>query len=150
MRRRYGCLRSTSTRPPRPTTSRQSTMHPQTKEKACQLANAFFPPPLPVQTTDITDTTYPPLVPSNPIITINQIQKAINKISHKKAPGPDKIANIMLKKTFGITYQYLHSLIQASINTTHFPAPFETTTTVILANQSNWITPKSMPTAPSY
>ena|SRR5579859_6225070 len=33
---------------------------------------------------------------------------------------------------FGITYQHLYALIQASINIVHFPAPFKPTTTVIL------------------
>jgi ribonuclease HI len=100
--------------------------------KAAEFANAFFPPPPPAETADINEATYPEPAPSNPIITINQVRRAINKISSKKAPGPDEIANITLKKTFDIAHQHLHTLIQASINIAHFPAPFKTTTTVIL------------------
>src|SRR5579859_3307182 len=90
-----------------------------------------FPPP-PAQTADINKATYPEPAPSNPIITINQVQRAINKISPKKASGPDEIANITLKKMFDTASQHLHALIQASVNTAHFPIPFKTTTTVIL------------------
>ena len=130
-RRRYRRLRNISTRPPHfyyiPTINNTTS----NKGKASQLANTFFPPPSPAQTTDIRDAIYPP-VPNNPTITINQIQRAITKTSSKKAPGPDEIANVTLKKTFSITYQLLYALIQASINIAYFPAPFKTTTTVIL------------------
>ena len=100
--------------------------------KASQFTAAFFPPPPPTQTADIARATYPPPVPSNPTITTQQIRCAIDKISPKKAPGPDEIANITLKKTFDIAHRHLHALVQASINTAHFPTPFKTTTTVIL------------------
>ena len=55
-------------------------------------------------------------------------------MSHRpnKAPGPDEIANITLKKMFHTTAQHLQSLIQASINTSHFPTSFKSTTTVVL------------------
>jgi hypothetical protein len=100
--------------------------------KATEFINTFFPPTLPAQRADINEATYLERAPSNPIITINQVRQAINKISPKKAPGPDEITNITLKKTFDVAHQHLHALIQASINITHFPAPFKTTTTVIL------------------
>ena len=81
---------------------------------------------------DIDNALYPEPVLSNPVITLKQIQHAIDKISPKKAPGPDKIANIMLKKTFDITSHHLHTLIQASINTAHFSSTFKSTTTIVL------------------
>jgi endonuclease/exonuclease/phosphatase family metal-dependent hydrolase len=102
------------------------------EKKADEFARVFFPPPPPARTTDIDDASYPDPVPSNPVITMKQVRRAIDKISPKKAPGPDEIANIVLKKTFAVTAKHLHALTQGSINTSHFPTPFKTTTTVVI------------------
>jgi Reverse transcriptase (RNA-dependent DNA polymerase)/Endonuclease-reverse transcriptase len=103
-----------------------------TNGKANEFARTFFPPAPPAQTADIDDATYPEPVSSNPVITKKQIQRAIDKLSPKKAPGPDEIANITLKKTFDIASHHLLTLVQASIDTSHFPTPFKSTTTVVL------------------
>jgi hypothetical protein len=100
--------------------------------KASEFARTFFPPPPPAQTADIDEATYPLPAPSNPNITMKQVRHAIDKISSKKAPGPDEIANITLKKTFDIASQHLLALIQGSINISHFPTAFKSTTTVII------------------
>ena len=103
------------------------------KQKSAEFAAAFFPPPPPARTSDINDTTsYPEPITSNPVITMKQVQRAIDKMSPKKAPGPDEIANITLKKTLNVTSDHLQALIQGSINTSHFPTPFKTTTTIVL------------------
>jgi len=107
------------------------------KGKTAEFANIFFPPIPPARTSDINNATYPEPTPSNPVITMNQVQRAINKISPKKAPRPDEIANITLKKTFDITSQHLHALIQSSINTSHFPTAFKSTTTIVLQKPGN-------------
>jgi hypothetical protein len=101
------------------------------ERKVDEFARAFFPPA--PRTTDIdSEANYPEPVSSNPVITMKQVQRAIDKISPKKAPGPDEIANIVLKKTFDVASQLLRTLIQASINTSHFPTAFKTTTTVVI------------------
>src|SRR5579859_1214810 len=102
------------------------------EQKAIEFSAAFFPPPPPARTDDIGQSTDPNPVSSNPAISMTQVQRAIDKISPKKAPGPDEIANITLKKTFSVTSCHLHSLIQASVNVAHFPTAFKSTTTVVL------------------
>src|SRR5579859_711306 len=49
-----------------------------------------------------------------------------------ESPAATLIFERRLKKTFDVAHQHLYALIQASINIAHFPAPFKTTTTVIL------------------
>ena len=103
------------------------------KQKSAEFAAAFFPPPPPARTSDINDTTsYPEPITSNPVITTKQVQRAIDKMSPKKAPGLDENANITLKKTLNVTSDHIQALIQGSINTSHFPTPFKTTTTIVL------------------
>jgi hypothetical protein len=66
------------------------------------------------------------------VITMRQLENAINKLASKKAPGPDEISNQVLKKNFDVIQHHLLALAQASMNTGHFPTPFKTTTTVVL------------------
>ena len=61
--------------------------------KANEFKETFFPPPPPVNIDDIPTATYPDSIPCIQTITINQIQTATNKISPKKALGPDRINN---------------------------------------------------------
>src|SRR5579859_383311 len=100
--------------------------------KAREFAKAFFPPPPPANLTDISTATYPQPVLCPQTITPHQVLHAINRLSPKKAPGPDEITNRVLKSTIDIILPHLHALAQASINIGHFPTPFKTTTTVIL------------------
>ena len=100
--------------------------------KTVEFTKTFFSVPPPANRSDIDSTMYPEPVASNPIITMNQLRWAINKISLKKAPGPDEIANITLKKTFSTTSCHLLALIQASVNLGHFLMAFKTTSMVIL------------------
>src|SRR5437762_13702608 len=65
-------------------------------------------------------------------ITIQQIERAIDKLSPQKAPGPDEIGNIVLKKAHDILKHHIHTLVQASIHLGHFPAAFKTSATVVL------------------
>jgi len=75
---------------------------------------------------------HPEPVQINIKITAQQIERAINKLSPNKAPGPDEIGNIILKKTLAITQQHFLTLAQASLNLGHFPSAFKKTTTVVL------------------
>ena len=101
-------------------------------EKATEFTAAFFPPPPMANLCDIESTTYPEPVQMNTKITIRQIERAIDKLSPNKAPGPDEITNAIIKKTFDTTQQHLLAMVQASINLSHFPACFKTTTTIVL------------------
>ena len=105
------------------------------EDKAAAFKSTFFPPPPLANLSDI-PSTYPDPVPCNSKITTRQLENAINKLSPNKAPGPDEISNLVLKKTFHITQDHLLALMQATININHFPTPFKTTTTVILRKPS--------------
>jgi ribonuclease HI len=101
-------------------------------EKATEFATTFFPPPPPANLIDIESTTYPEPVQINTKITERQLERAIDKLSPNKAPGPDEITNGIIKKTFDKTHMHLLAMVQASINLGHFPACFKATTTIIL------------------
>jgi ribonuclease HI len=102
-------------------------------EKAEKFQATFFPLPPPADLSDISDQTrYPEPVHCPSVITMRQLENAINKLAPNKAPGPDEISNRVLKKNFSTIQHHLLALAQASMNTGHFPTPFKTTTTVVL------------------
>src|SRR5579859_8040760 len=111
------------------------------EEKAEQFRNALLPSlaSLPqANTADITDTAhaYPTPVPYNPIITIQQLERAIGKMAPDKAPGPDEVTNRVLKRNFSALQPHLLTLAQACINTGHFPSTYKRTMTVVLRKPS--------------
>jgi hypothetical protein len=95
------------------------------KAKAHEFAKTFFPPPPPANIDDIATMTYPSAIPCPQTITIHQVRRAIDKLSPKKAPGPDQITNCVLKTTIDIILPHVHALAQASINTGHSPTSFK-------------------------
>src|SRR5438552_13009202 len=105
------------------------------EDKATAFKSTFFPPPPSADLSDI-PSTYPDPVPCNSKIITRQLENAINKLSPNKAPGPDEISNLVLKKTFHITKDNLLALMKDTININHFTTPFKTTTTVILRKPS--------------
>src|SRR5213083_1174372 len=70
------------------------------EEKAAEFQANFFPPPPTADLSDIPNSTYPPPVPCEIDITMTQIERAVNKTAPNKAPGPDEISNLVVKKTF--------------------------------------------------
>ena len=101
--------------------------------KAIEFQSEFFPPPPPADVSDILPTNmYPPPVPCESNITMLQLERAINKLSPDKAPGPDEITNRVLKRVLPTIRNHLLTLIQASIKLGYFPFAFKTTTTVVL------------------
>jgi hypothetical protein len=69
-------------------------------EKAEIFKSTFLPPPPPADLSDIEGANYPEPVPSPPRITLSQVETAIEKLAAKKAPGPDEIPNLVLKKCY--------------------------------------------------
>ena len=102
------------------------------KQKINALRKVFFPKPPPADLSDIPPATYPQEASYDTTISVGQIRKAINKLAPGKAPGPDEISNKVLKETLPIIEQHLQILMQASVNTGHFPKPFKHTTTIVL------------------
>ena len=102
------------------------------EEKAKEFKEAFFPPPPPADLTDIREIDYPEPVPCCIQITMQQLQRAVEKLAPDKAPGPDEISNRVLKQVLPEIKHHLLALAQASLNIGHFPTPFKVTTTVVL------------------
>ena len=102
------------------------------EDKAKALQKAFFPSPPPANTKDICEASYPEETPFHAKITIDQVRKAVNKLSPNKALGPDEISNRVLKATLPQIEKHLQNMAQASFNLQHFPEPFKLTTTIVL------------------
>jgi len=106
------------------------------EEKAAEFQANFFPPPPTADLSDIPTATYPPPVPCEIEITMTQVERAINRVAPNKAPGPDEISNLVVKKTLDTTGKHLLALAKASFNLAHFPKIFKRSTTVILRKPS--------------
>jgi ribonuclease HI len=106
------------------------------EEKAAEFQANFFPLPPPADLSDIPNVVYPSPVPCEIEITMTQIERAVNKMAPNKAPGPDEISNLVVKKTFNTTQQHILALAKASFNIAHFPKIFKRSTTVILRKPS--------------
>lgn len=76
------------------------------KGKAKLLAEAFFPPK-PATSTVPQEYQYPAPISSVTTVTEKQIHAHISKLSPYKAPGPDKIPNIILQKLANLVVPYL-------------------------------------------
>jgi len=111
-----------------PTIENAQTQH----EKATKLQDAFFPAPPDAILEDIREAQYPTSVPFLPLITKQQIEKAVKNCSPRKAPGPDEISNRVLRETLPTISDHLLAMMQASLSSAHFPTPFKHTTTVVL------------------
>jgi hypothetical protein len=114
--------------------------------KAAQFQSTFFPPAPQANTSDINDNLdYPTPVQCPTEVTIQQLESAIYKLAPDKAPGPDEITNRVLKRNFHVIGHHLLALLQASINTGHFPLPFKKTITIVLCkpNKPDYTKPKA-------
>src|SRR5579859_6839990 len=67
-----------------------------------------------------------------PQITASQLRSAVEKLSPKKAPGPDEIPNRVLKQCFEELKDHLLLLAQESFEIGHFPTIFKESTTLVL------------------
>jgi Reverse transcriptase (RNA-dependent DNA polymerase)/Endonuclease-reverse transcriptase len=97
------------------------------------LQRNFFPEPPEADLTDIQQrTNYPPAVPMDFNITIEQIRRAVNKPAPNKAPGPDEITNKVLQKALPLIEKWLQQICQATINLGYYPKVLKASTTVVL------------------
>lgn len=74
--------------------------------KAKALAEVFFPPK-PMTSSVPQEYNYPDPLPSPSPITEEQIHAHITKLEPYKAPGPDRIPNIILQKSANLIVPYL-------------------------------------------
>jgi len=100
-------------------------------EKAETFRSTFFPQLPPADLNDIQTAIYPEAVPTPPTITPSQIRTAIEKLARKKAPGPDEISNLVLKKCYDEIKDYLLLLAQESLEMGHFPKAFKESITLV-------------------
>ncbi|MBW0463297.1 hypothetical protein O181_003012 [Austropuccinia psidii MF-1] len=74
----------------------------------------------------------PPHTPHFPLITEDEITRTINNIPNKKAAGPDKIPNELLKIANTTIVPHLAPLFNACLQAHHFPAQWKQAITVII------------------
>src|SRR5439155_22590772 len=117
------------------------------EQKVDVLQKTFFPKPPKADLSDIPATTYPQEVPCETEITLRQIHNAINRLTPNKAPGPDEIANRVLKNPLPTIEHHIRALMQASLDLGHYPKPFKHSTTVVLRKPSkpDYTKPKAYP-----
>jgi hypothetical protein len=104
-----------------------------TGRKAEVLRQAFFPPPLQADLSDVEGYEYPPPIEC-PEITMSEVENAVRRATPNKAPGTDGITNSILhnKKTLDILLPGLCKLFNACLRLGYCPAHFKDTFTVVL------------------
>ena len=79
----------------------------------------FFPKPSPTDLKDIRRAKYPEKISYEHQITIRQIRSAVEKLAPEKAPEPNEIANMIIKKhSLSLNNTYEHECKQASTSDT--------------------------------
>ncbi|MBW0546470.1 hypothetical protein O181_086185 [Austropuccinia psidii MF-1] len=95
-----------------------------------------------IDLSDITPITLQPPLTFNRI-TIGEIKRNISSVPLKKAPGPDKIPNELIKILKDIIADPLENLFNSCLQTGHFPQAWKLATTVIIqkANKTDYSDP---------
>jgi ribonuclease HI/endonuclease/exonuclease/phosphatase family metal-dependent hydrolase len=114
------------------------------EEKAKIFAATFFPPPPPPEEA-LTGYEYPEPLPDPPQITVEQIQRHIDKSSPYKAHGPDDIPNVVLQKCASMIEDRLVRIYQAILDLDVYYDPWKEFTTVVLRKpgKPSYVTPKA-------
>lgn len=99
-------------------------------EKSEALAKSFFPsPPL---SPAVPPSCYPRPADIFRYFTREQIKKATNKLSAYKAPGPDGIPNVVLKKSIDLIVDHLYYIFRAIFELDTYPNSWRESITVVL------------------
>ena len=69
-------------------------------------------------------------------ITIQQIRNAVNRAAPKKAPGPDKISNLVLQRALPHIEHHLQRIMQTTLDLEYFPTVLKETITIVLATKT--------------
>ena len=114
------------------------------EEKGEMLAKMLFPPP-PETSSVPADPIYPEPAESWTPITQEQLAKAISNLSPYKAPGPDKVANIVLKRCSATLVDHLLPIFNAVFTLKTYYEPWHESITVILRKpgKPDYTTPKA-------
>ena len=101
------------------------------EEKGKVLAKTFFPKKPPINEMDAPATTPNPICKADPI-SRDQIKRALARLRPFKAPGPDRIPNIVLTKCADLIESRLWYIYTAIIEKGWYYEPWKTFTTVVL------------------
>ncbi|KAF8835399.1 hypothetical protein BDN67DRAFT_913087, partial [Paxillus ammoniavirescens] len=101
------------------------------EEQSEVLARAFFPP-LPEATSVPQDYEYPEAINEPDPITEDQLTRCIVKLQPYKAPGPDRIWNIVYKQCAKVLSPHLLCLFHTSLRLNTYYDPWCKFTTVVL------------------
>jgi hypothetical protein len=111
-------LEQTTTQPTIPTLENGAKSY---EEIADMLSTNFFPQPPPACMQDLQGAKYPKAVKYKPIITIEQVRRAVSKTAPDKALGPDAITNRVLQQALPTIEVWLQKIVLASLNLGYFP-----------------------------
>jgi len=113
-------------------TRQDGTVHRTTSnaEKSAALAETFFPPPplIPI----VPHTCYPQPANIFRFFTREQIKTAARRLDAFKAPGPDGIPNVVLKKGINVLIDRLYYLFRAIFELNVYPDEWRESITVVL------------------
>ena len=102
-------------------------------QKAAALAAQFFPSPAEADLSDIDPhSPWPEPVPLEQRILAKEVQAALNSLPSKKAPGPDKIPNELLKHCSESLKDPLAWLFSACVQAGYHPSTFKASITCVL------------------
>ena len=102
------------------------------EEKERAFRENFFPPPPEADLSDIDGYVYPPPLPSQSLLTIQEVESAIRRPKPTKAPGLTGIPHLILQKSLEITAEPITELSQACILRGYHPLVFKKARTVAL------------------
>ena len=101
------------------------------EEKSAMLVKLMFPA-CPDNCSVPSDFSYPERLPTPKGITMEQVQHNIARLSPYKAPGPDRIPNIVLKACADMVVPYLVPIYRAVLKLKIYPCGWRELTTCIL------------------
>ena len=99
-------------------------------KKSEALAKSFFPPP--PSHPSIPQMCYPCPSDSFKFFTREQIGKAVNKLEAYKAPGPNGVPNVVLKKSIDTLINHLYFIFRAIFELDTYPEEWKESTTIVL------------------
>jgi len=95
------------------------------------LAHSFFPPSPPIPSI-LTNTVYPEPLTAPRAFTRAQIKRKVQSLSPHKAPGPDKIPNVVLIKCIDLLLDYLYFIFRSILEHETYYKGWLKSTTVVL------------------
>ena len=101
-----------------------------TQRKVKLLLSHFSPPP--PDHPMIPQTCYPRPADTFEYVTREQIKKAIDKLNAFKAPGPDGVPNVVLKKAATTLINHLYFIFRAIFELDVYPEEWKESTTIVL------------------